>query len=150
MAFRASASTPEAPTAAGSRRNDQLGSTSTSRSKYTASRAWVSAITSQRHSMKMPGRAQCGQQPVRFAWSCIACTCRAEVRSHSFGRHEMSGCGGHAAPSLESEAKAHFTLDPLQRHRMHARGMLPVQDDARAAAAVGQRVGHRRRQARRE
>ena len=42
-------------------------------------RVKVSAITSQRHSMKMPGLAQCGQQPVRFAWSCIVCTCR--VRS---------------------------------------------------------------------
>ena len=39
-------------------------------------RVKVSAITSQRHSMKMPGLAQCGQQPVRFAWSCIVCTCR--------------------------------------------------------------------------
>ena len=51
---------------------------------------------------------------------------------------------------LRARPKAQFTLDPLQRHSVHARGMLPVQDDARAAAAVGQRISHRRRQARRE
>ena len=107
-------------------------------------RARVSAIfTSQRHSMKMPGPAQCEQQPVRFAWSCMASTCRLEVRIYSFVRRKMSACG-HGAPSLQREAKAE-TLNRLQRHCMHARCVLPVHHHARAAAAVRQRVGHRRR-----
>ena len=103
----------------------------------------MSAITSQRHSMKMPGLAQCGQQPVRFAWSCIACTCRLKAVES----RRKAGPRGHGASSLKRPSP---TLNPLQRHCMHARRVLPVHDHARAAAAVGQRVGHRRRQARRE
>ena len=94
--------------------------------------------------MKMPGLTQCGQQPVRFAWSCIACTCRLKAASRLWSPGARQARA--AMERLRSRGPSP-TLNPLQRHCMHARRVLPMHDHARAAAAVGQRVGHRRRQA---